>query len=734
MAENTRGGIIKAAPKDNTPRTVIAFTGQRPKNLYGYDSNEGYDQIKDAITKVLTEKIKGPVEIRTGGAQGADMLAFAAADELKKEGFDIRNTLYLPYPEQPDVWLEEGIFGQEAWRNNIEKADEARYVYDKRDEANGSRQLMDRNDAMLNGAEILIAVAKTKSTLSGISGGTGQAIKTATKDKHIPLTLIRCDGEPGAMTIDVEEYMDGKILSKNGKAVENIKSAKPIKEFRGAYNFLSNFFPGVPFVWDNRRYNSAEAAFQSAKTTDPATRDAISRMDANNARSLGRNLKVRDNWEDIKLETMKSILHAKFLQNPELRDKLAATKNAQLIEGNTWGDTYWGVDAKTGKGENHLGKLLMELREEIVKQMAAQPDHQLEQAAPRPRQNQNQTPKNQAPKPVEATPAPRAQNQQPPQKPGQPQQVQPKQAPKQETPNQQAPRQQVPGQQQPQQRYGRPAQPAPQRQAPVQQRQAPVRQAPAVASAPALTGEREKFPGIVNFVSISGPNELKGFMDKSKSYDLILNINKNLETADNRLTTVTPLLPSEDTQKKYNSIANDAVTFTGIGNSPFGDFDENVTFAEATSEYLEKLATRRPERANDRGINTVEADAQDWLAIIRTAAAKEKQIAILTPKTLGGGNLGTNDPTMVLAGILDDANVNVLINGKPVNHDDVHIYAAAYAAGYGRPAFITMYGPSACQPKITKEETKTRGDRAEEKLGHVEAGENVPQADEKGIV
>ena len=50
-------------------------------------------------------------------------------------------------------------------------------------------------------------------------------------------------------------------------------------------------------------------------------------------------------------------------QNPELGNKLLETGNQELVEGNTWGDIFWGVC--NGKGQNWLGKILMMVRDEI---------------------------------------------------------------------------------------------------------------------------------------------------------------------------------------------------------------------------------------------------------------------------------------------------------------------------------------------------------------------------------
>lgn len=69
---------------------------------------------------------------------------------------------------------------------------------------------------------------------------------------------------------------------------------------------------------------------------------------------------MRPNWDEMKIGFMASILAAKF-SDPELRLMLLQTWGCELVEGNTWGDTFWGVC--NGKGKNNLGKILMELRD-----------------------------------------------------------------------------------------------------------------------------------------------------------------------------------------------------------------------------------------------------------------------------------------------------------------------------------------------------------------------------------
>ncbi len=80
------------------------------------------------------------------------------------------------------------------------------------------------------------------------------------------------------------------------------------------------------------------------------------------AKRAGLRLRLRFDWPAIKLGVMSTGLDAKF-QIPELRDKLLATGNAELVEGNSWNDTYWGMCR--GVGDNHLGKLLMKIRAEL---------------------------------------------------------------------------------------------------------------------------------------------------------------------------------------------------------------------------------------------------------------------------------------------------------------------------------------------------------------------------------
>lgn len=134
-----------------------------------------------------------------------------------------------------------------------------------------------------------------------------------------------------------------------------------INSFKGYYSFLSNFY-SINIVYDKLTYTSVEHAYQAAKTHDLGYRELIQRAPtAAKAKQLGRVVPIRDNWELSKIPIMRALVKQKF-EYPELLARLQATAPAILIEGNWWGDTFWGVDLE-GNGSNWLGKILMEIRD-----------------------------------------------------------------------------------------------------------------------------------------------------------------------------------------------------------------------------------------------------------------------------------------------------------------------------------------------------------------------------------
>lgn len=73
--------------------------------------------------------------------------------------------------------------------------------------------------------------------------------------------------------------------------------------------------------------------------------------------------KYRDDWDEIKLDIMKSILTAKVEQHPYVKKKLLESGDKELIE-NSWRDDFWGW-GQNKDGQNHLGKIWMKVREEF---------------------------------------------------------------------------------------------------------------------------------------------------------------------------------------------------------------------------------------------------------------------------------------------------------------------------------------------------------------------------------
>lgn len=135
-----------------------------------------------------------------------------------------------------------------------------------------------------------------------------------------------------------------------------------IDKFTGEYFFLSNFYK-ANVIYCGIRYTNNEAAFQSMKVKNDKDRDKFTNLDPSSAKKLGRNIDLREDWEDIKFDIMHQICTNKFNQNEDLKQKLLATGDKYLIEGNNWKDTYWGV--YNGVGENNLGIILMNVRENL---------------------------------------------------------------------------------------------------------------------------------------------------------------------------------------------------------------------------------------------------------------------------------------------------------------------------------------------------------------------------------
>lgn len=143
-----------------------------------------------------------------------------------------------------------------------------------------------------------------------------------------------------------------------------------IDGFQGEYRFLSNFYIS-PIIHMNVKYPSVEHAYQACKSMDTGIRRYIASLDSpGKAKRYGKKVRLRKDWEVVKRDIMYKLLRIKFSKIP-LAGWLRETGDQKLVEGNYWHDNYWGVchcmQCRHIKGENQLGKLLMQIREEIQK-------------------------------------------------------------------------------------------------------------------------------------------------------------------------------------------------------------------------------------------------------------------------------------------------------------------------------------------------------------------------------
>lgn len=135
-----------------------------------------------------------------------------------------------------------------------------------------------------------------------------------------------------------------------------------IDSFSGVNRFLSNFYPAIVYM-GGVDYPTVEHAFQAAKTDDRKERIQIRLcLTAGQAKRMGRKCTRRDDWDDVRVMVMKQLLIQKFSVGTVAQRWLLNTGRQKLVEGNDWNDTFWGVC--DGEGENMLGRLLMEIRDD----------------------------------------------------------------------------------------------------------------------------------------------------------------------------------------------------------------------------------------------------------------------------------------------------------------------------------------------------------------------------------
>lgn len=127
----------------------------------------------------------------------------------------------------------------------------------------------------------------------------------------------------------------------------------------------SSFYP-CQIAYGNIHFGSVENAYQAAKCEDEDDMLQFVNITPGQAKRLGRKVKMRPDWDEAKIPIMAQLVWQKFQQS-DLKEKLLATGDAELIEGNTWGDKFWGKVLENGEwvGENWLGIILMKTRETL---------------------------------------------------------------------------------------------------------------------------------------------------------------------------------------------------------------------------------------------------------------------------------------------------------------------------------------------------------------------------------
>jgi ribA/ribD-fused uncharacterized protein len=135
-----------------------------------------------------------------------------------------------------------------------------------------------------------------------------------------------------------------------------------ISSFTGKHFFLSNFYP-CSVSYEGIVFPSSEHAYVAAKSDDVRDREYIATISsAGKAKQYSKRLILRNGWDSMRIAVMRDIVRIKF-SCQELSTFLLDTGGEELIEGNYWGDTFWG-QSPIGVGQNNLGKILMEIRSE----------------------------------------------------------------------------------------------------------------------------------------------------------------------------------------------------------------------------------------------------------------------------------------------------------------------------------------------------------------------------------
>lgn len=233
------------------------------------------------------------------------------------------------------------IKGLARWRSFEAMATQFRIIVFSRGDADPLDVI--RHDEILSRYESAFVVLQQPEGLEGISS---TAVRNRIRDRQAMDGMLT--HEVYTMLLAYLNRRDNTILC-----------------FQGQHLFLSNFYEGTAFLWNGLTYHSAEAAFQSAKCLSQEERKSFCQVSPAEAKRKGRRVPLCSDWELVKDGIMYEIVREKFKQDQSLAERLLATGDCELIEGNTWGDQYWGVDLCTMQGKNKLGQILMSVRDEL---------------------------------------------------------------------------------------------------------------------------------------------------------------------------------------------------------------------------------------------------------------------------------------------------------------------------------------------------------------------------------
>lgn len=201
---------------------TVCFTGPRAKKLVGFSSHKNYMQVVNAVTMLCDDLYKfGIRRFISGGAQGFDQLAFWGVNNFKKTHPDVKNIVYVPFEGQDRLWMSTGIFSRKEYNQMIEHADEVKII-NKFDETKVGKLLNERNIAMVNDSDAVIALFNIKDLETATHSGTANCIRYA-DSKNKPVVYIEYDVFKNIVRVNdfvtPEDKYDVFSIAKDGKNI-----------------------------------------------------------------------------------------------------------------------------------------------------------------------------------------------------------------------------------------------------------------------------------------------------------------------------------------------------------------------------------------------------------------------------------------------------------------------------------------------------------------------------------